>query len=165
MLDVKKLQEERTQLFHDVYDNKIPKRVPININLSLNVVAEYAGIHGKEALWHPGVLEKAADELCNMIPSDICVLGRQILQPSEYQALGSKNMQVSSTGFMQHPNHVGFFPEDYEAFIEDPYACIIERVLPRNYTGLDFNKNPGRAIMSIYQAVTGSAATTAENVA
>ena len=164
MTDVKKLQDERSQLFHDVYDNKIPARVPINISLSLNVVADYAGIHGKEALWHPGVLEKAADELCAMIPSDICLLSMQILLPSKYQTLGANNMQVSSTGFMQHPNHVGFLPEDYDAFIEDPYACIIERVLPRNFRGLDFIDNPGRAIMSVYQSVTGSNATVMENL-
>jgi hypothetical protein len=163
MTDVKKIQNERTQIFHDVFDNKIPKRVPINISLSLNAVAEYAGIHGKEALWHPRVLEKAANELCRLIPSDICIFGMQLLVPSKYQALGANGMEVSSTGFMQHPNHVGFFPEDYEAFIEDPYACIIERVLPRNFRALDFNNNPGRAMMSIYQAATGAAATVAEN--
>ena len=37
--EVKKLKEERTQIFHDVYDNKVPKRVPINVSLSLNVIA------------------------------------------------------------------------------------------------------------------------------
>ena len=164
MSDVKELQKERTQLFRDVCDNKIPKRVPINVNLSLNVVADYAGIHGKEALWHPSVVEQAADELCAMIPSDVCLVAMQILLPSKYQTLGAKIMEVSSTGFIQHPNHVGFFPEDYDAFIEDPYACIIERVLPRNFRGLDMVNNPGRAIMSVYQAATGSAATTAEMV-
>ena len=51
--EIKKLKEERTQNYHDVYDNKIPHRVPINVSLSLNVIAEYAGISGKEALWHP----------------------------------------------------------------------------------------------------------------
>lgn len=163
MSDARMLQEERTQLFHDVYDNKIPKRVPINVNLSLNVIADYAKIHGKEALWHPAILEEAADELCAMIPSDICLYGMQILLPSKYQTLGANNMEVSSTGFMQHPNHVGFYPEDYDAFIEDPYACIIERVIPRNFRALDIKNNPGRAIMSIYQAAYGSNATLAEN--
>ena len=60
---------------------------------------------------------------------------------------------------MQHPNHVGFFPEDYDYFIEDPYACIIERVLPRNFRGLDPVGNPYRSMMSIYQAYLGQTAT------
>lgn len=164
MPDVKKLQEERNALFHDVYDNKIPKRVPINVSLSLNVVADYAGVHGKEALWHPALLEEAADKLCAMIPSDTCVAGAQILLPSKYQTLGANNMEVSSTGFMQHPNHVGLYPEDYDAFIEDPYACIIERVLPRNFRALNFNENPGRAMMAMYQAAVGSERTMAESM-
>lgn len=71
--------------------NKIPHRVPINVSLSLNVIAEYAGISGKEALWHPEKLEDAADELCRMIPTDVCIMGMQILSPSKYQTLGANN--------------------------------------------------------------------------
>ena len=164
MPDIKQLQQERTQLFHDVFDNKIPKRVPINVSLTVNVVAEYAGVHGKEALWHPGILAEAADKLCGMIPTDVCPMGMQILLPSKYQTLGANMMEVSSTGFMQHPNHVGFFPEDYDYFIEDPYACIIERVLPRNFRGLDPVNNPYRSMMSVYQAHLGQSATQSENV-
>ena len=106
--EVKRKKEERTQIYHDVYDNKIPARVPINVSLNLNVVAEYAGIHGKEALWHPEKLEKAADELCSMIYSDTCIYANQILLPAKYQTMGANNMKVSNTGFMQHPNHVLF---------------------------------------------------------
>lgn len=35
MSDVKKLQEERIKLFHDVDNRIISKRVPVNVNLSL----------------------------------------------------------------------------------------------------------------------------------
>jgi hypothetical protein len=37
MSDVKQLRQERIQIFHDVIDNKIPRRVPINISLTVNV--------------------------------------------------------------------------------------------------------------------------------
>lgn len=160
--EVKKIKEERTQIFHDVYDNKIPKRVPINVSLSLNVVAEYAGINGKEALWHPEKLMDAADELCRMIPSDICMMGFQILSPSKYQTLGANNMKVSNTGFMQHPNHVGMLPEDYDAFIENPYDCIIERILPRNYAELEA---PGRNMFAIAKAQKLNGQVSGQNLA
>ena len=159
--DVKRLQEERTQIYHDVYDNKIPKRVPINVNLSLNVIAEYAGIPGAEALWHPEKLLDAADELARIIPTDINIVGMQILTPSKYQSLGATSMKMSASGFMQHPNHVGMFPEDYDAFIENPYDCIIERVLPRNYQEL---ATPGRQMFAISQAMKLHGATAAENL-
>ena len=165
MSDIKKLQQERTQLFHDVYDNKIPKRVPINVTLPQNVIAEYAGIDIKEANWNPELVEKAAEELCGMIPSDTRVYAMQLLLPAKYQALGANNMEVSSTGTMQHPNHIGMYPEDYDALIEDPYACIIERVLPRNYRSLDFKDNPARAMGAIYQAAQGSNAIIAKCMA
>lgn len=147
--EIKKVKEERTQIYHDVYDNKIPKRVPVNVSLSLNVIAEYAGIHGKEALWHPELLENAADELCQRIFTDTCLFGTQILLPAKYQSLGATSMKVSNTGFMQHPNHVGFFPEDYDAFIENPFDCIIERVMPRNFQEL---AEPGRNLFAIANA-------------
>lgn len=156
--EVKKKKEERTQIFHDVYDNKVPQRVPVNVSLSLNVIAEYAGIHGKEALWHPEKLEQAADELCRTIYTDICIYGNQILLPAKYQTLGANNMKVSNTGFMQHPNHVGFYPEDYDAFIENPYDCIVERVLPRNFNEL---AAPGRNLFAIANAVKASNAVSA----
>ena len=161
MGDAAKLNEERTQIFHDVYDNKIPKRVPVNVGLSLNVVAGYAGISGKEALWHPEKLEKAADELCSMVFSDICVYSGTILLPAKYQTLGANNMKVSNTGFMQHPNHVGFYPEDYDAFIENPYDCIIERVLPRNFKEL---ASPGRSMFAAAQAMTAGNAVMGESM-
>lgn len=41
MSNVKALQQERTSIFQDVYDNKIPKRVPVNLNLPLEALAEY----------------------------------------------------------------------------------------------------------------------------
>ena len=160
--EAKQKKQERTQIYHDVYDNKIPKRVPVNVSLNLNVVADYAGISGKEALWHPEKLEKAADELCSMIYSDVCLFAFQILLPAKYQTMGANNMKVSNTGFMQHPNHVGFYPEDYDAFIENPYDCIVERVLPRNFQEL---ATPGRNLFAIANAMKASNAVAGQNLA
>lgn len=163
MTDVKKLQEERNQLFHDVYDNKIPKRVPINVSLPQSVIAQYAGVDCKEALWNPLLVEAAAAELCERIPSDICIYAMQLLLPAKYQALRANNMEVSSTGTMQHPNHVGLYAEDWDAFIEDPYACIVDRVLPRNFRAFNFREDPIHAMGAIYQAAQTSAGVIAKS--
>lgn len=153
MNNTEELRAERNQIFHDVFDNKIPKRVPIKVNLGLEVIAGYAGIDGKEAIWHPELLEKAADELCSMVPSDVCMYGGTIRMPIAYQALDSNNFKMNRAGLMQHPNTVGLLPEEYDEFIENPYDCIIEKVLPRNYSGLDFKNNPGRSMMALYQGL------------
>jgi hypothetical protein len=147
------LSQAKAKLFTDVLDNKIPERVPINISFHTNVVAGYAGIHGSEALWNPSVLLDAALELAERIPTDVPIFGGSILNPSPYQSLGANNMKISTAGLMQHPNHVGLLPEDYDAFIKNAYDCVIETVLPRNYTGLDFRTDPVRAMFSIAQAI------------
>lgn len=152
MNDVQKLQQERTENIHAVYNNKFPKRVPINISLSFYAAAEYAGIDPKEAYWDQTLLEKAGEALCEMIPSDTCLLGSAILNPAKYQALGSKCVIMSETGFMQHPNTHMMEPEDYDEFIKDPYATIVETCVPRIYKNLDFKNDPARAMFAIYQA-------------
>ena len=150
MSTAEELRAKRVKMYQNVYDSIVPERVPIDVSLNLNVVAEYAGIHGKEAYWNPDSLYEKADELCAMIPTDICLYGGSILWPSQYQALESNCMKLSQTGFMQHPNHVGMLPEDYDAFIENPLDCIVERILPRNYQGLNPQReDPLRTMLSI----------------
>ncbi|NLZ92757.1 MAG: uroporphyrinogen decarboxylase [Firmicutes bacterium] len=149
---IENLRKEREQITKDVYDNKIPKRVPVNVSLGLFAAAEYAGVDPREAYWNPGLLEEAGERLCEMIPSDSSVLGGAILTPTKYQALGSKSIVMSETGFMQHPNTHMMEPEDYDAFIEDPYATIVETCVPRVYKNLDYKKDPVRAMFTISQA-------------
>ena len=75
MSDIEKLREERAKNLSDVYNNRIPKRVPCSVSMGLSAVAEFAGVDPKEAFWNYGLLEEAADKLCAMIPSDGCVAG------------------------------------------------------------------------------------------
>ncbi len=149
--DVSRLREERTQNMHDVYDNKIPKRVPINVGLSLTVVADYGKIDRKTAYWNPLLLEKAAQELCELVPSDTCMYQGSIYMPSSAQTLGSKNKVMSDTGYMQHPNTVSMLEDEYDELISDPYALIIEKCLPRIYENFDMVNNPGRSLFALAQ--------------
>jgi hypothetical protein len=151
MNDIESIKNERTQIMHDVLDNKIPKRVPMQISLGLTVVADYAGIDRKEAYWNPQILEAAATELCERIPSDISLYGHSVYMPASSQALGSKNRQISSTGYIQHPNTLALYPEEYDEFIEDAYATIIEKCVPRIYSNLDFVNNPVRSMFALVQ--------------
>ena len=151
--NVKKLQSEREANMQNVLDGKIPDRVPINVSLGLDIVCEYADVGRREALWEESLLESAADELCSMIPSDICVYGSKIHKPGHYQTLDSQNCIMAENGFMQHPNTVGMLAEDYDAFIENPFDCIIERILPRNYNGLDYSADPAKAMFPLAKMV------------
>ncbi|GAW31018.1 uroporphyrinogen decarboxylase family protein [Carboxydocella sp. JDF658] len=136
MTDTMALSQERTQLFHDIIDGKIPKRVPISVSAQLEFTIQYAGRDLTEVQWNPVDLEEIFDKVCQDFISDtLPVMAFRF--PSWYKILGAKNWVMSSSGFLQHPEVEGMAVEDYDAFIESPFDCIVERVLPRLYSELD----------------------------
>lgn len=134
--DTKKLQDERNQLFTDYYNNIIPKRMPISIPMSHSVVAEYGEVDLFELQYNYSLLEKPARDICDEYYTDMCpvngVGGTTRLAPA-YQIKKSQSFVIGSNGFMQHPEVCGMDNEDYDYLIEDPYACIMERVIPKQY--------------------------------
>ena len=148
--DLAKLSQERTQLFQDVYDGKIPKRVPMVNLLTHELCIEYAGFDLMEAQWELAkVFEEVGDKACQDFPSDLLPLFG-IRFPSVYRLLGSRNFVMGSGGFIQHPEVVGMDVEDYDAMIASPYDCIVERVLPKLYTELA--KDPAQRAASMAKA-------------
>jgi len=150
--DVKALQQERIQIYQDIYDNKIPKRVPVDINLPFDFIAQYGGLNLSEAQWDLTMVEDAVDKICQLVYSDKCIFGGSLRYPSFYQALDSQTFKMSSTGFMQHPEVVGMLPEEYNYFIENPYDCLLEKVLPRQYKAFNLD-DPVNAALSFAKSV------------
>lgn len=152
MSDVKALQQERIGIYHDIYDNKIPKRVPVNIMFSFEAIAGFGGIDLVEAQWKPSMTEEATDRLCQILYSDTCPSLGSLRFPSFYTALESQSFVMGSNGFIQHPDVVGMLPEEYDYLIEKPYDCLLERVIPRQYKALDLN-DPLKAMLSFTKGV------------
>lgn len=152
MNDVEKLRTERAQNVKDIYNNKIPKRVPCSVGIGLYAAAEYGNIDPKEAYWDFGKLEGVADELCAKIPSDGCVVGASVLLPAKYQSIGSRSIIMGENGFLQHPNTHMMEEDEYDEFIKDPYAFVVEVAAPRTNKNLDYKKDPVRAMATIHQA-------------
>lgn len=155
MTNPKTLQQERIEIYHDLLDNKIPKRVPVEIRFSIECVAEFGGIEMIEAQWNPSLLEDSADNLCTTIYSDICPFSGSIRYPSFYQILASQSFVMGSNGFLQHPEVVGMLAEDYDYLIEKPLDCLLERVLPRQYKSLDLG-NPVSMALSLAKSLMAS---------
>ncbi|MDO4288811.1 MAG: uroporphyrinogen decarboxylase family protein [Eubacterium sp.] len=147
----KKQCEKRTQNIKDVFDNKIPKRVPISVSLPLTAVADYGGVDRKEAYWDPSLLEQAADELCDRIPTDTCIYAGSVYAPYSSQTLDAKNKLMSNTGIMQHPNTECMAPEEYDGLIADPYAFIVETCMPRLYKNLNAAESGAAPLYALYQ--------------
>ncbi|AOY74769.1 uroporphyrinogen decarboxylase family protein [Clostridium formicaceticum] len=138
-LDTITLAQERTQLFRDLVDNKIPKRVPIGaVRFSSEFAIQYADKDLAKEQWDTARLEEILDKVCQDFASDTLPLS-SIRFPSYYKILGAKTFVMGSSGFLQHPEVHGLEPEEYDEFIASPYDCIMEKVMPRLYTALDTN--------------------------
>jgi hypothetical protein len=148
---IQELREERSQNLRDLFDNKIPKRVPIDVSLALTVIADYGEVDRKSAYWDPSLLQKAAEQLCELVPSDTCMYEGSVYTPFSSQTLGAINKVMSNTGYMQHPNTQCMYEYEYDELIADPYAFVIDKCLPRLYKNLDPSLNPGRVLFALEQ--------------
>lgn len=140
MNDAAALARERTQLFHDVLDGKIPERVPVFAAFPVEFCIQYAGKDLVEVQWNHEMLDEVFDKVCKDFYADMLPVNA-FRFPSFYKLLGAKNFVMSSSGFLQHPEIEGMVPEDYDDFIASPYDCIVEKILPRIYSELDTDSN------------------------
>ncbi|SNS28057.1 Uroporphyrinogen decarboxylase (URO-D) [Anaerovirgula multivorans] len=152
--DAKELQKERISIFQNVYDNKIPERLPVNISVPFELLAEFGELDIVEAQWNPIIVEEALDKLCQTLYTDVCPGGSSLRYPSYYQTLQSQSFVMGSNGFFQHPEVVGMLPEEYDYLIEKPYDCLLEKVIPRQYKALNLGE-PVKMMLSFAKAVFG----------
>lgn len=130
------LNQERNQIFADIFDGKIPKRVPITNTITMEFAIQYAGKELAEPQWDTSMLQEIFDKVCADFYSDTMPVSA-FRFPSFYKILGAKNWEMGSNGFLQHPEVEGLAIEEYDDFIANPYDCIVEKVLPRLYKNLD----------------------------
>ncbi|HCX65888.1 MAG TPA: hypothetical protein DHN33_11850 [Eubacteriaceae bacterium] len=145
----KALQEERKSLYRDFYNNRIPKRLFVSILLTSHIVAEYGGLNVLDYQYDYSQLREPAKKVCRDIYSDTSpampvnlILTRP---PAIYQLRDSQSFKMGADGFVQHPEVVGMEENEYGELIEDPYAFLLEKVLPRQYHEMDLN-NPVRML-------------------
>ena len=136
MTDTAALAKERELIFRNLFDGKIPSRVPIGGGMGFDAGIEYCGLNVAEVYWDFTKAEQVLETICEEFPTDSAP-GPGRRYAGYYQLLGARPFVMSSTGHMQHPNVVGMLPEDYDDFIANPYDTIIEKILPRLYTELD----------------------------
>lgn len=135
MKETAKTREERNQLFQDVYNGIVPKRVPIRANLSLEFSLQYAGLPLADTQWTLDGVEEALDQAFQISHSDAYPLGYP-RYPAHLHIMGAKTFIMGSNGFMQHPEVKGMEEQDYDDFIKNPYDCLIEKIMPRLYSEL-----------------------------
>jgi hypothetical protein len=158
-MDVKELQKERVSIFEDFYNNILPKRLPVSFMLPSLVIAELFQKDLIKFQFDPTELADVADKAADAVYSDTCPVGGVSVSsrlPAFYQLLESQSFVMAPSGVMQHPEVIGMMPEDYDALIADPYACIIEKVLPRQYKALGLD-DPIQMAKAVHMAITSKA--------
>ncbi|MFZ7132974.1 MAG: uroporphyrinogen decarboxylase family protein [Eubacteriales bacterium] len=146
MNEVKKLQQERAQLFDDLYLGIIPKRIPISISMPIELCIQKSGLDIGETQWTHKGMSDAIENVVKNLRSDSCPADFPRL-PLFLQVMGAVSTQMSHSGFIQHPEVTTMEPEDYDAFINNPYDCIQEKIIPKLYCSL--NVNPVRRSINL----------------
>lgn len=127
--------QDKNQLFTDVFNGVIPKRVPINPLFQIEMVLEYSGYSLLKEQFSLQKEIEAIDTFTSEVDTD-AVSAAAIRFPQVYKILGSKNFVLGSDGFLQHPDIAGMQVEDYDALISDPYKTLVETIIPRVHTEL-----------------------------
>ncbi|MFZ7132316.1 MAG: uroporphyrinogen decarboxylase family protein [Eubacteriales bacterium] len=154
--NVEQLQQERKQIFNDFYSNKIPKRMPITYPVPRHLIAEYGKQNLIDFQFDYNKLAEPARELLNEIYSDTCPIfpmGFVSRPPKYYQFLDSQSFVIGQGGFVQHPEVSGMKQEEYPELIEEPYAFLLEKVIPRQCHALD-TSDPVNMMLSALRAKT-----------
>ncbi|HEX3032062.1 MAG TPA: uroporphyrinogen decarboxylase family protein [Bacillota bacterium] len=149
MPDITALAQERNQLFEDLLSGRIPRRVPININIPSEFAIQYAGRDLLQVQWNTPLFEEVMEKVCENFVTDTMPV-RIARWPSVYRILGARNFVMGSNGIIQHPEVEGLLSEEWDAFIASPYDCLVEKILPRLYPELD--RKPGQKAITLAKA-------------
>jgi len=128
--------EDRLEIRNDLIAGKVPKRMPIYVNFQLDAAVGLAGVDPVKVHYEPELMEKAYAKLCDTFFADAMPVVNMRFAPA-YQALGSTNWVMGSTGSMQHPEVASMQPEEYEAYTANPYEYMMETLMPRLCSALD----------------------------
>jgi hypothetical protein len=130
--------KETHQLFVDIDEGRIPKRVPVHTWLDISYVIQYAGMDMRRANWDVENFKNLFDLSAKTFKSDINAVDITRFIPV-YNILGAVNFVLGSSGQIQHPEVKGMEADEYEELIADPYKFIHDKLLPRLYKKLDAN--------------------------
>lgn len=151
MTDIAKLQQERDGLWEALYEERMPARVPSEVQLTWDAAINYTGLDMKEAQYNDELYVEFYDKCCHDFPSDKAPVMRTRRVPLYYQILGSKAFVMSDKGNVQHPEVHFMEPSEYDEFIADPYAFMRDVLAPRMCTNLD--KPPMEAAATLAKAI------------
>ena len=125
----------KNKLFEDVFDGKVPERVPRLVFGDNAFCLEYAGYDLRKEQYSLVKNLDAIDLATQDFDSDV-VFGMFLRMPHLYKMLEAINFVMGTDGFIQHPEVQGLKDDEYDDFIADPIKTLWDKVLPRLYLSL-----------------------------
>ena len=125
------LQDERNQLFLDMFDGKKPKRMPVTMNVDPQAALEYFGYNVRRDSYSAQKCFEAADKMAELIDADNVTTNPGGTLGTVFRYIGQKFMVPGDDGFFQHPNFSPMRFDEYEKYIKDPYEFIVGTLHPR----------------------------------
>ncbi|MCL1912300.1 MAG: hypothetical protein FWG10_00100 [Eubacteriaceae bacterium] len=147
--DPKALQNERIQLYEDYYNYKTPKRIPVSMSVGMHILAEQGGVDFFDFQYDYTKLAEQANKVCEILYSDtspVGGIGQASLIPVPFQLIESNTIKMGNHGYMQHPNTHALLPEDYDSLVEDAYATLLEKAIPRLHNAMADPVSRGNAV-------------------
>ncbi|MCR4429626.1 MAG: uroporphyrinogen decarboxylase [Tepidanaerobacteraceae bacterium] len=135
-LDEKNQYQARLERFTKAFLLEEPDRIPVEIIFDATFCIQYAGYSLTEGTWDINKAGAAIEKCFADFEFDYC-RSFTFRSPQFYKVLGAKTFIQSNKGYMQHPEVHGLEPNEYREFIENPFGCLTEKVIPRLYTELD----------------------------
>ncbi|HHX73917.1 MAG TPA: hypothetical protein GX699_03335 [Firmicutes bacterium] len=127
--------EQRTEMVKKAIMCEQPERVPVICKQEPSFAIEYAGYDLKTALWNPSLIVEATDKMYTDIYCDAG--GNMPRFPLVYKTNGSRAFVPRELDdFVQHPEVEGLLYEEYDEYIENPFKCIVNTIIPRLYPKL-----------------------------
>ncbi|QSX08138.1 hypothetical protein J0B03_10085 [Alkalibacter rhizosphaerae] len=148
-------QEQRNQLFRDIWQGKRPARVPIQAGVTEDFAVDYLGYNAKRDLYNPKLTYEMADKMAELIDADTLPMA-PFSQAAIYRYVKQAFMVPGADGFFQHPNIAPMEYNEYPEFIKDPFEFIVKKIQPRVFGILQDDPEFGQLKINVARTVLKS---------
>lgn len=131
-MNSRKITAEKNQLFEDVFDGKMPERVPILSSGDNSFCLGYVGFDLRREQYSIEKNLEAIEKTTKDFDTD-SIFATMVRIPQMYKVLGAKNFVMGGDGFLQHPEVTSLNENDYDDLIKDPFKTICDKALPQIY--------------------------------
>ncbi|MCL1913780.1 MAG: hypothetical protein FWG10_07890 [Eubacteriaceae bacterium] len=127
------LQQERNQLYWDLWAGKIPARAPIEFGAGHDYALDYFDYDPRYDRYNPDLTWELADKVNEMYKGSDTLPMAPTSPSAAYRYIKQAFMVPQSNGFFQHPNIVAVELDELPEFSKDIFKYYVDVIQPRVY--------------------------------